>query len=430
MQPGFQLKDTSAAFYPLKGIDLLGRVEPFQKWFDGRRRGGTWSLNRVVESRNETRAKVLNMDGTTSEGVNFAAQDYLGLNDHPAVHAAVIEALREFGPHSAGSDMLIGNSRISELLRAELGSFLKREHVVLFPTGWGAAYGAMRGLVRHQDHIVLDQLAHNSLQSGARAATENVVSFEHNSIASAETALRSIRERDTQNAILLATESVFSMDADSPDLRALGELCREYSAAYMVDVAHDLGALGPRGLGRLEEQGALEVPDLIMGAFSKTFCSTGGFLAVRSEAVAQYVRCYGAACTFSNAMTPLQVAAVRAALAIVRSSEGAKLRTTLHGTSCLLRRTLVDRGLAVLGDPGAIIPVLTGSEKCGRQAAALAAEGGVLVNCVEYPAVSLGASRLRLQITPAHAAVDLDQCADVIAASVSGVPTATTAATL
>jgi len=147
--------------------------------------------------------------------------------------------------------MLLGDSRISVALKTELGEFLQRPRVLLFPTGWGAAFGAMRGLVRRNDHIVLNQLAHNSLQSGARSASENVSFFDHNSVESTEQVLRSIRARDAHNAILLATESVFSMDADSPDLRRLGGLCREHSAAFLVEVAHDLGALGPAGLGRL-----------------------------------------------------------------------------------------------------------------------------------------------------------------------------------
>ncbi len=252
------LKDSLAAFFRLKGPDLLGRTEPFHHWFRGRRRDGVWNFNRTLESRDGIRVRLRNLDGSIERGFSFAAQDYLGLNDHPAVSKAVAEALREYGPHSAGSDMLLGNSRLSVALKQELGELLGREHVVLFPTGWGAAYGAMRALVRRDDHIVLDQLAHNSLQSGARAATEKIAYFDHNSVESAEAVLRKIRERDATGAILLATESVFSMDSDSPDLRALGELCRTYSAAFLVDVAHDLGALAPNGAGKLEEQNALE----------------------------------------------------------------------------------------------------------------------------------------------------------------------------
>ncbi len=414
-----QLRDTIAAHFPVKGMDLLARTEPFHRWFSARRDSGTWMGNRTVETRDRLRVRLANLDGTVAEGLNFAAQDYLGLNDHPAVHQAVVDALHEHGPHSAGSDMLLGNSRDSLALRAELGHFLQREHVVLFPTGWGAAFGAIRGLVRRNDHLVLDRLSHNSLQNGARSATENISYFDHNDIDSAEQILRAIRAKDKQNAILLVTESVFSMDADSPNLRRLGELCREYSAAFLVDVAHDLGALGPTGLGRLEEQDALGMPDLIMGAFSKTFCTTGGFLAVRSEAVAQYVRCFGDANTFSNAMTPLQIAAVRATLKIIRQPEGAHLRAKLLQASLRLRQSLTTRGLKIFGEPCALVPVHTGPERLGRTAAALSARRGVLVNSVEYPAVAIGATRLRLQLSPAHADEDLDHCAQVIADSIS-----------
>src|SRR5262249_2764926 len=133
--------------------------------------------------------------------------------------------------------------------------------------------------------------------------------------------LRRIRATDTRNAILVVTEGIFSMDGDSPDLQALQEACREYDATLLVDVAHDLGAVGPDGTGVLGLQGLVGKVDLVVGSFSKVFASNGGFVATSSPAIREYLRPYAPSHTFSNAISPPQCAAVLTALNIVRSVE-------------------------------------------------------------------------------------------------------------
>src|SRR4029434_5041486 len=117
-------------------------------------------------------------------------------------------------------------------------------HVTLFPPVWARGFGLIKGLVRSADHIVMDALAHTCLQEGAAAATKNVVLFRHLQVDECRAKLKAIRAKDTENGIMVVTEGLFSMDSDTPDLAAMQELCREYKAILMVDVAHDLGALG------------------------------------------------------------------------------------------------------------------------------------------------------------------------------------------
>src|SRR5207244_1734274 len=154
-------------------------------------------------------------------------------------------------------------------------------------------YGVIRGLVRPEDHVVMDGLAHNCLQDGAIASTQNIHLHSHLNLDAVRRHLKRIRARDTHNSILVVTEGLFSMDSDTPDIEAIQALCREYEATLLVDVAHDLGNLGEDGTGHIGLQRMLGKVDLVIGAFSKTFASNGGFVACNSKAVREYLRYFG-----------------------------------------------------------------------------------------------------------------------------------------
>jgi len=207
---------------------------------------------------------------------------------------------------------------------------------------------------------------------------------------------------------LLVTEGIFSMDADSPDINALQTLAHEFGAMLLVDVAHDLGCSGPDGTGQIGVQGMLGKVDLVMGAFSKSFASNGGFVATHSHAIKEYLRYYAPPNTFSNALSPAQIATVRECIKIIRSDEGQARRDDLFDAVGALRSHLQALGITVMGQPSPIVPVLLGREDVARITSALIAERGVLTNLVEYPAVSNNNARLRMQVMSQHTA---DQCA-------------------
>ena len=340
--------------------------------------------------------------------------DYLSLAVHPAVRAAAIEAIQQYGTHIAGSPALQGHSTLSSRLQEAVAEMLGLAHVVLFPTGWAAGYGVITALIRNKDHVVLDQHAHNCCVQGAIAATPNVYRVRHLSTDAFVRQLRRIRAADAENAILVVTEGLFSMDGDSPDLQALQTACREYEATLLVDVAHDLGAVGPNGTGALGLQGLLGKVDLVVGSFSKAFASNGGFVSTSSGAIREYVRPYAPSHTFSNAISPAQCAAARTAIEIVRSVEGEELRQKLLGVNQVLREALAAAGLVCLGKPGPIVPVLLQRERLGRITAALCFDRGVFANLVEYPAVSIGACRLRMQVMATHTPAQAHLAAEVV----------------
>jgi glycine C-acetyltransferase len=394
-------------FRYLAGTNLLERVDAFFAWQELRRSAGVWPLGRSTETGPRSKSQARTDEGALFEGINFASQDYLSLASHPEICRTAVETIGEFGVHSAGSPALVGNTSLSLALERKIGEFLEMDQVILFPTGWAAGFGVVKGLVRPSDHIVMDALSHACLQEGAQAATRNIHLFRHNNLESARDKLAAIRAKDTQNGILVITEGLFSMDSDTPDIVALQALAHEYDAVLVVDVAHDLGCLGPDGRGHNGAQGMIGKVDVVMGSFSKTFASNGGFVACNKRSVKEYLKYYASPCTFSNALSPSQAATVLKAFEIVDSAEGEELRASLMTNIRLLRELLHGTGFETYGDPSPIVCVKMGSEGLARLVARRLPDIGLLANLVEFPAVPKGQARFRMQVMARHSSRDV-----------------------
>ena len=396
------------------GADLLRRTEGFFKWQDLRRKNSLWPFSRATEDGPGTVCQAQDDSGNRMRGVNFASQDYLSLSSHPAVKSAAKETIDRCGVHSAGSPALVGNTSHSVALERKIADFLKMEEAVLYPTGWAAGFGIIKGLVRSADHVVMDMLSHSCLQEGAHAATTNIHLFRHLDNEYCRNILTKIRSKDKENGILVVTEGLFSMDSDTPDLAALQRLCHEFNATLVVDVAHDLGCLGEDGRGHIGMQNMLGKTDLVMGSFSKTFASNGGFVACKSRAVKEYLRFYSAPATFSNALSPAQAATVLKAFEIVDSAEGRTLRAALMANVLNLRQELREADLDYYGDPSAIVCVKMGTEGLARLVSKQLVELGLIANLVEFPAVPKGAARIRMQVMANHSAQNIAQAVQVL----------------
>src|ERR1700716_767882 len=384
------------------GADLLRRTEGFFKWQDLRRKNSLWPFSRSTEDGPGTVCQAQDDSGNKMRGVNFASQDYLSLSAHPAIKTAAKERTGRCGVHSAGSPALVGNTSYSVALERKIADFLKMEEVVLYPTGWAAGFGVIKGLVRSADHVVLDMLSHSCLQEGANAATNNIHLFRHLDNEYCRNILAKIRAKDKDNGVLVVTEGLFSMDSDTPDLAALQRLCHDFNATLVVDVAHDLGCLGEDGRGHIGMQNMLGKTDLVMGSFSKTFASNGGFVACKSRAVKEYLRFYSAPATFSNALSPVQAATILKAFEIVDSVEGRVQRSALMTNVLDLRQQLREAGLDYYGDPSAIVCVKMGTEGLARLVSKRLPELGLIANLVEFPAVPKGQARIRMQVMSNH----------------------------
>lgn len=398
-----------------KGAHLLERTEPLGEWLDRRAELNTWPYARTLQQRPASETVLTSQNARRVAGMNFGSQDYLGLAGHPDVIRAAKDAIDRYGLHAAASPMLQGNTVPGRALENALGEVLQTQHVILFPTGWAAGFGTITGLVRPHDSIVIDQLAHSCLMSGARAATQNVYLFRHNDVDALRNRLSKLRAKDAENAILVVSEGLFSMDSDSPCIEAMQKVCREFDAVLMMDIAHDFGASGPGGTGQIGMQKMIGKVDIVMGSFSKTFATNGGFMATNSRSARQFLGIYGGAHIFSNGISPVQTATALEALRIVRSDEGAALRARSFDNILRLRAGFESRGIECLGDPSNVVPVMCGDEVVAKITSKLLEENGLIANLVEYPAVPRERARFRFQVMASHSDAQIDRAVEVFA---------------
>ncbi len=401
------------------GRNLPARADDLARWRDARLRAGLWAWARSVDPPVGPRATLRNDAGIAAHGLNFVTQDPLALLAHPALVATAVDALRTYGVHAPGSPAFAGAALPSAELERALATFLGLPHVVLFPSGWGAAFGALTALLQPDDHVVIDAHAHPSLHHGAAAATAHVHRHRHLDLDAVAKRLATIRRDDAEAAILVVTESLFPFEADTPDLRALHGACQAHEASLLVAVGHDLGVTGPSGTGVLGAQEMLAHVDLVVGSFAKSLATNGGFLATRSAGTKQLVRLRAGPHVASNALSPLQAAVARESLRIVGSEEGDRLRANLARAVETFRAACARHTLACAGATGALVSVLVGDEGTARIAEALAAERGIHTALIEDPLVPRGTARLGLHMTAAHRPEHTVDAADRIAVAIA-----------
>jgi len=374
-----------------RGSDLQDRVEGFAKWRSLRRQHG-----------------LCNDAGGASEGFDFAGSDHLGLSAHPAIIAVAQLAIERFGVHGAAH---------TGPLEKAIADFTASEDAVLFPNGWSAAFGAIKGLVRSTDHVIMDAGAHAGLHEGAAASTRNIYLFRHNRLEECRDWLEKIRARDAENGVLVVTESLFSTELDSPDLAALQTLCQEFGATLLVDASRDLGLQGEDGRGEIAQQGMLGKIDLIAGSLSFAFGADGGFVACRAT-VAEYLRGFSSACA-APPLSPGRLAAALKAFEIAESSEGQSLRARLAANVQTLRQGLAEAGLELQGDPAPVVSVALGSEALARLVGRQLGKAGLKAETMEFPAAPKGHARLRLHVSASHAEARMAPAVEAIRTAVA-----------
>ncbi len=389
-------------FARISGPNIINRAQGYSEWRQAFIDSGLLEFLKSIESQPEPETLITNYYGEECRGINYGNQDYLSLSSHPAVKEAAMEALQEFGPHSAGSGPLQGNTPQTRLLEERLAAMLKGEAAVLYPSGWSAGYGVVAGIVNPRDHILIDELSHNCLRQGAQAATKKINNYKHLNVDMVEDQLKGIRADDTNNGILVISEGLFSMDSDVPNVKKLQEVCTKYNATLLLDIAHDFGGTGPGGLGTMGIQDIVGEVDLVNGAYSKTFASNGGFVVSKSAAVIDYLRSYSGPYTFSNMLSPVQAAVVNKGLDIVQSQEGEELRQKSLHHSTYLRKLLTEKGLTCIGKPSPIVPVMIGDERVALLANTILFNKGVAANTIEFPGVARGKARYRIQVMANH----------------------------
>jgi 8-amino-7-oxononanoate synthase len=324
----------------------------------------------------------------------FGSNDYLDLITHPKVKEAAIQAIRKYGSGCSGSRLVNGTLDIHVKLEAELAAFVHKEAAIIFGTGFQANYAALSALTEKGDVMICDHNLHASLVEGALRSSARTMRFRHNDLDHFE---RCLENCPPEEKILIVSEGVFSMEGDIADLRGILKLAKPYGARVYVDEAHGIGVLGPTGAGAAEHLGVLDDVDIVMGTFSKSLASVGGFIA-GERTVVDYLKHTARPFVFSASLPAASVAAVGAALQIMRKEP--ERREHLLRIAQMLREELCSRGFNVLPGETPIVPLVIQEElDLCRLGKALLQEG-IYINPVLRPAAAQ--NLLRISCTAAH----------------------------
>lgn len=334
--------------------------------------------------------------------LNFASNDYLGLAGHPALAAALVEGVGRYGAGSTASRLVCGTQPPHLLLETKLAEAKQTEAALTFSSGFATAIGTIPAVVGKGDFVVLDKLSHACLVDASRLSGATLRVFPHNDLGKLDRLLAGIRGKDAKATVLVVTESVFSMDGDVCPLRELVDLTEKFGALLLIDEAHAVGVLGESGMGLAEAGGLQRRVTFQMGTFSKALGLSGGYLAASREWIDLLVN-RARSFIYSTAPPPAVAHAAAAALDLVRSPAGGRLRGQLADRIGLFRAGLGGRALSST----AIQPVMLGRSEAALTASATLEAGGMLVPAIRYPTVPRGKARLRVSLSAAHAADDV-----------------------
>ncbi|MEO5588469.1 MAG: pyridoxal phosphate-dependent aminotransferase family protein [Gemmatimonadaceae bacterium] len=334
--------------------------------------------------------------------VMVGSNNYLGLTNDPRVLEAAAAALKKYGSACTGSRFLNGNTDLHDQLEAALATLIGKEAALVFPTGYQANLGVISSLATAGDVVLLDKLNHASLLDGAVLSGAEVVRFRHGDLAHLESRL----VRSAGRPRLVVVDGVFSMEGDIADIPALAELCERHSTRLVVDDAHGVGVFGATGAGVCEHFGAQDRVDVIVGTFSKSFASIGGFVAA-DEAVISYIKHTARSLIFSASIPASACATVLAAMAIMKAEPERRVRLWQHAHK--MRTELSSLGFDTVGTQSPIVPVIVGGTLRTFEFWKRLLDAGVFTNPVIAPAVPPTSGRIRTSYMATHTDSQLDR---------------------
>ena len=340
--------------------------------------------------------------------IMLGSNNYLGLTTAPDVQEAAVKAVEQFGTGCSGSRFLNGTLSIHLELESELADFLRKPGVINFSTGFQTNLGIISAVAGLGDYILCDRENHASIYDGCKLSYAKMLRYQHNDMEDLERHLQKVPE---SAGILIVTDGVFSMSGDIAKLPEIVKLAKKYGARVMVDDSHGLGVLGEGGRGTASYFGLEDEVDILMGTFSKSLASLGGYMAA-SEDVAWYVRHNSRPFMFSASMPPASAAATLAALRHLRAHP--ELVDRLSHLSAYAREGLTARGIRVKPSLVPIVPIYTYTQENTLQTAMALYEAGVYVNSVLPPATAPDECLLRTSYMASMTEPILDEAMDIM----------------
>jgi 8-amino-7-oxononanoate synthase len=353
--------------------------------------------------------------------LNFSSNDYLGLANEPALKEAAIEAVGKFGAGAGASRLICGSLGPHHELDEALAAFKGTQAALAFSSGYAAVTGMIGALLDSNDVIVLDKLVHASIVDAARLCGAKVRVFGHNNLNDLEKILRwadsrhaapPVVQTERKPRTLIVTESVFSMDGDHAPLREMAALKEQFGAWLMVDEAHATGLYGSARRGLAEELGVAPKIEIQMGTLGKALGSSGGYIC-GPRSLIEYLINRARPFVFSTAPVPAAAAAAAAGVRFVRSAAGEQRRNKLWANVEAFNRPAAPEGNSGGTErrhkPSAIIPIMIGDEARAMKIAAALRDQGIFIPAIRYPTVGHGQARLRVTISAAHEAADIER---------------------
>ncbi|WP_343319902.1 glycine C-acetyltransferase [Arthrobacter sp. TMP15] len=385
------------------------------------RTAGLFKTERAITSAQSSHVLAGPLGGPAAPVLNFCANNYLGLADHPEIVGAAKSAMDSHGFGMASVRFICGTQDLHLELERAVSDFLGTEETILFSSCFDANGGVFESLFGADDAIISDSLNHASIIDGIRLSKAARFRYANQDMAELETALQAaaqLREGVGARRTIIVTDGVFSMDGFLAPLEAICDLAEKYGALVMVDDSHAVGFMGATGAGTPEHAGVSDRVDIYTGTFGKALGgASGGYVSGHGEIVAmlrQKARPY----LFSNSLAPAIVAATLKALELVANS--AQLRTRLFENAALFRRRMTEEGFELLPGEHAIVPVMFGDAVEAARVADSMLAHGVFVTAFSFPVVPKGAARIRVQLSAAHSADDVEACVRAFVAARGG----------
>jgi 8-amino-7-oxononanoate synthase len=340
--------------------------------------------------------------------LNFSSNDYLGLASDPILKEAAIKAVEKYGAGAGASRLVCGSLAPFHELEEALADFKKTGAALGFSSGYATAIGTICALLGKDDVVVLDKLVHACIVDAARLSGAKIRVFAHNDLDDLERMLKwADKNIQHRNRVLIVTESIFSIDGDAAPLREMVALKDKYGAWLMLDEAHATGVCGRNGRGLADAPGVSGRIEIQMGTLGKALGTGGGFIC-GSRALIDFLVNRARSFIFSTAPVPAAAAAATVAVRFVQSNRGEARRKLLRARVGELQSAIKNRRSKI---PGAIIPIMVGNEKKAMEFAARLRERGIFIPAIRHPTVARGKARLRVTLTAAHTAGEVNRLA-------------------
>jgi 8-amino-7-oxononanoate synthase len=366
---------------------------------------GLYPFFRIIESEQDTEVTI-----NGEQVLMFGSNSYLGLTTHPALKEASKSAIDKYGSGCAGSRFLNGTLDLHIELEEKLAKFVGKESALVFSTGFQVNLGVISSIPGRHDYIIMDDLDHACIIDGARLSFAKTLKYRHNDMVSLEKALQKCKEDSIK---LIAVDGVFSMEGDLANLPEIVKLAKKYKANIFVDDAHGIGVMGKLGAGTADHFGLTNDVDMIMGTFSKSLASIGGFVAADNDTI-NYLKHNARSLIFSASIAPANAASVIAAIDLIQQ-EPERIEKLWINTYYAMDR-LNAAGFDIGHTVTPIIPIYIRDTAKTFMLTKMLLEQGIFVNPIVTPAVSNESSLIRYSLMATHSIDQIDESIDKITA--------------